>query len=56
MPKGDADQRHPRPVPHYQPQHIAALRAQSRTHSDFVSALAGQIRNDAVDSDAREHE
>ncbi len=51
----DANERHPRPVSNYQPQHIVLLRPQGHAHADFVSPLADQIRNHAVDSDAREH-
>ncbi len=43
-------------MPNYQPQDIAALRAQGYTHSDFVCALTDQIRNYAIDSDARERQ
>src|SRR5271168_5567469 len=43
-------------MPKHQTQHIAALRTQSHTYSNFARALANEVGNHAVNAHARKHQ
>src|SRR5213596_775915 len=51
--KSGAEQAQAKSIAQYQPEHIAALRAQRQANADFAGALNDRVRGDSVDADGR---